>query len=385
MLADHETDRVERTVSTTNTDKFCIAVCGFANDMANSRQPGYLFIGANPDGTASGAQITERLLENLAGIRAEGNVLPSPVMTVEKWSLGEGEMAVIEVLPSDLPPVRYKGQIWIRVGPRRGVANESEERALTERRTSLSRTWDVRPCLESTLSDLVLDLFLVSYRPLAVASEIIAENHRSVEEQLAALRFYDPRAGFLTNSALLLFGKDPTSYFPGAFVQYVRYKGTGQADTVEQERRFSGDLISVMRGLDQLCQDIAGARPIATGLSERTVFDYPPAAIHELLMNGVIHRNYENSTTPVMVNHFADRLEILNPGGLYGDLTLSQFPRGTSYRNPVLAESAKILGFVNRYGRGIAIAQDRLQRNDSPPAEFTPETNHMLVIVRRRP
>ena len=107
--------------------------------------------------------------------------------------------------------------------------------------------------------------------------------------------------------------------------------------------------------------------------------------MHELLMNAAIHRNYEQSTTPISVNHYTDRIEIQNPGGLYGDLTREQFPRGTSYRNPILAEAAKVLGFVNRFGRGISISQRALERNGSPAAEFVLESNYFLAIIRRRP
>jgi ATP-dependent DNA helicase RecG len=103
-----------------------------------------------------------------------------------------------------------------------------------------------------------------------------------------------------------------------------------------------------------------------------------------LFVNAVIHRNYESSTAPVLINHFQDRIEIQSPGGLYGDLTPEQFPRGTSYRNPVLAEAARTLGFVNRYGRGIAIAQAELQRNGSAAAVFEPTSNFFLVTIPGR-
>jgi ATP-dependent DNA helicase RecG len=115
------------------------------------------------------------------------------------------------------------------------------------------------------------------------------------------------------------------------------------------------------------------------------VFDYPPKSMRELFMNAVIHRNYEESTTPILINHYNDHIEIQNPGGLYGDLTPEQFPHGTAYRNPILAEAAKVFGFVNRFGRGISVAQRELERNGSPPGEFDPRSNFFLVTVRRRP
>ncbi len=385
LMADLESDRVERTVSLSNTDKFAQAICAFSNDMPHHRAPGYLFIGVTDDGRPSGTEVTDQLLQNLAGIRADGNVQPLPVMNVQRLATPEGDVAVVEVLPSDLPPVRYKGQVWIRVGPRRAIASETEERILTERRVAWARTWDARPCYDASLDDLALDLFAVGYRPLAIDSETIEQNNRSLIEQLAALRFYDLARDRPTNASLLLFGKDPLIFIPGAYIQYVRYEGTTLADPPSRDRRYAGDLLSVLRGLDQLAQDVAEARPIpAEGLAERMVYDYPSKALHELLVNAVIHRNYDGSTAPVLINHFDDRIEILSPGGLYGDLMPEQFPRGTSYRNPVLAEAARTLGFVNRFGRGIALAQAELQKNGSPAASFEIGANHFLVVLGRK-
>ncbi|MBI4716873.1 MAG: hypothetical protein HY763_03645 [Planctomycetes bacterium] len=138
-----------------------------------------------------------------------------------------------------------------------------------------------------------------------------------------------------------------------------------------------------MRELDRIAALLAGARPVRRpDLSDGTVFAFPPKCLHELFINAVVHRNYENSTTPVMVNHFTDRLEIHNPGGLYGDLTRERFPHGTAYRNPILAEAAKTLGFVNRFGRGIAIAESELQRNGNPTIQWDIGANHLAAIVR---
>ena len=155
LIADHESDRVELTISTTNTDKFGEAICAFANDFPNHRQPGYLIVGVDDDGTVGGLTVTDALLRNLGALRSNVNIEPLPAMTLQKYVLPEGEVAVVEVLPSDLPPVRYKGRVWIRVGPSRRGANQQEERILIEKRTALQRTFDVRPCRGCTIDDLV--------------------------------------------------------------------------------------------------------------------------------------------------------------------------------------------------------------------------------------
>ena len=189
-----------------------------------------------------------------------------------------------------------------------------------------------------------------------------------------------------TNAAVLLFGKDPLSFFPGAYVQYVKYDGLTQADAPLKEQRITGDLLGVMRDLDRLAGDLANRRPVRRAdLGEDLVADYPDVALHELFINAIIHRNYDGSSTPVSINHFSDRVEIQNPGALYGDLTKAQFPDGTAYRNPVLAEAAKTLGFANRFGRGIALAKSHLEKNASPPLDYIVGENHLAMIVRKRP
>ena len=385
LLSDLESDRVERTRSVSDSDKFCKAICAFANDLPGHRAAGYLCIGVDAKGVPTAARIDERLLETLASHRSNGQIIPMPTMVVAKVEYRGVPIAVVMVEPSDMPPVRYQMQTWIRVGPSARVATPEEERRLTERRVDRARTWDLQACLGSSLDDLALDLFRLNYLPQAVLRQVIEESGRPIDEQLGSLRFYHKPLAAPTNGAVLLFGKDPVAFIPGAYIQYVRYEGESQASEVLAERRFDGDLLQVMRSLDQLAKELAGARPLRQpNLADTTVQDYPELAFHELLMNAVVHRNYDNSTTPISINHFCDRIEIQNPGSLFGDLTRTQFPHGVSYRNPVLAEAAKTLGFVNRFGRGIAVAQRELERNGSPALEYVVGDNHMLMTVRKR-
>ena len=383
LIADHESARVELTTSTTNTDKFGEAVCAFANDFPAHGQPGYLVVGVNDDGTLANLGVTDKLLRVLGDLRSNVNIEPLPAIAVEKYRLPEGEVAVVEVLPSDLPPVRYKGRVWIRVGPSRRSANQQEERILIEKRIARQRTFDVRPCMGCTMNDLILDLFLVTYLPAAVHRAVIEENQRAHEEQMASLRFYDLVAGCPTNAGALLFARDPLRWVPGAWIQFVRWAGTTMAGDPTSERRFSGDLVTVLREVEAFVTLPVQPHPVAESvLRERTATDYPPAAIRELLLNAIMHRSYE-SNAPVRFYWYDDRIEIQNPGGLYGMASPENFPRQTDYRNPVLSEALATLGYVNAFGRGVIRAQEALQRNGNPPAEFTFEASHVLATIRR--
>jgi ATP-dependent DNA helicase RecG len=383
LLHDLESPSSERKESFADKDRVCQAICAFANDMTSSGRPGYIFIGATDDGEPAGTPITDQLLLDLTALRSDGRILPQPRMVVEKHVLLGAPMAVVEVHPADLPPVRYKGVVWIRVGPRRDRANEAEERALSERRANVAgRTWDARPCDEAALGDLALDLF-TTYRSYAVARDVVDENHREVEEQLASLRFFDRRATKPTNAGVLVMGKDPKYFVAGAYVQVVRYSGTTQATDVSMQREIDGDLLSVLRLLDDLAKELVAAKPVAvSSLREELVFEYPVEAMRESLVNAVIHRDYE-SNTPTVVSIFSDRIEIQNPGSLYGDARLEDFPGVTAYRNPVLAEAAKVLGYVNRFGRGLPRIVESMRKNGSSAPRIEPKSGHFLVVLPR--
>jgi ATP-dependent DNA helicase RecG len=99
------------------------------------------------------------------------------------------------------------------------------------------------------------------------------------------------------------------------------------------------------------------------------VKEYPFKAIRELLNNAVMHRNYE-SNAPVKFYEFYNRIEIANPGGLYGAATPDNFPNQNDYRNPIIAEALKILGYVNKFNRGVETAKSELRANGNPEPEF---------------
>jgi ATP-dependent DNA helicase RecG len=124
---------------------------------------------------------------------------------------------------------------------------------------------------------------------------------------------------------------------------------------------------------------------IQSGSVERRKPDYPLAALQQLTRNAIMHRSYEATHAPVRVTWFNDRIEIQNPGGPYGQVTCQNFgqPGITDYRNPHLAESLKVLGYVQRFGVGIALAQDSLRKNGNPPARFTPTPAHVHVEIRK--
>lgn len=132
----------------------------------------------------------------------------------------------------------------------------------------------------------------------------------------------------------------------------------------------------------------AATRPVLVStMREDPKSRYPAWALRELLMNAVIHRDYFLGNAPVKFYEYrGSRIEISNPGGLFGRAKPDNFPFVNDYRNPLLAEAMKVLGMVNKYNRGIAKVNRELEKNGNPAAQF--DVNRLTefrVTIRARP
>jgi len=386
LLNDLESDKVERKASFADKTKIRQAICAFCNDLPNHRLPGVVFVGVNNDGSCANLPITDQLLTTLADLRSEGNVSPLPTMVVEKRILSGCELAVVIVHPSDAPPVRYEGRTWVRVGPTTRLATQQEERMLTEKRRTHNLPFDISAVRLATLADLNLGFFQQEYLPSSVAPDILEQNQRSIEQQLASLRFTTVDS-IPTVLGILVAGKDPRQFFPGAYVQFVRFDGTELSDPIKDQKEIDGPLLEMLRMVDELFQvHISVASDITAQPVEIRHPDYPIVALQQFARNAVLHRTYDGTNAPVRIYWFSDRIEIHSPGGPYGQVNRENFgrPNITDYRNPDLAEAMKNLGYVQRFGAGIALARRELAKNSNPPPEFVVEDNNILVIIRRR-
>ena len=382
LLYSDETYRVERTITTTNVDKLQEAICAFANDLPDSKKNGYLILGAYDDGRLSGLKVNDELMKNIAALRSNGNILPVPTMSVEKFSFPEGDLLVAEVTPSLMPPHRYRGRTFIRIGPRRDIATEAEERILIEKRTAYAATFDAVPCFTAKISDIDVDYIKNDYLPKMIDQEVLSEDTRDIKEQMAAIHLYDLEHDCPTYAALILFGKNPRYYMPGAYVQFVHFAGDNTGTEILNERRFEGSLSTMLPKLESFIRDaIVTARPVPISvLREKTVYNYPYQALRELMMNACMHRDYQSNMS-IRLYQYNDHIEIMNAGGLYGEARPENFPMVNDYRNPLVAEAMRGMKYVNMFNRGIKRVRELLNENNNPKPEFNVNLITVFQVV----
>ena len=245
---------------------------------------------------------------------------------------------------------------------------------------------DARPVRSAGVADLGTGRFRDEYLPAAGDPETLATKDRTVEERLAAAKMIvsaeDPVP---TVAGLLVLGKRPQDYLPGAYIQFLRIGGNEWGGEVVDEARCDGTVADMIRRLDdKLIAHNRTAVDFTSGPVEARRSAYPLGALQQLVRNAVMHRTYEGTNTPVQVYWFDDRIEIISPGGPYGVVTADTFgqPGDVDYRNPILAEAMRVLGLVQRYGFGIPAARRELRANGQPEPEFQVEPNRVQCTVK---
>lgn len=381
--AEVRSDRVGRERSAARMKGIRKHLCALANDLPGHGEAGVLLIGVEDDGAVAGLECDDRTMQRLADLGRDGTILPLPTLGVRKRKLRGREIVVILVEPSDSPPVRAAGVVWVRVGPTVRAATPHEERLLSERRRAREVTFDLRPAHGVSLADLEQDYLRNCYLPQAVAPEVLEQNERPLERQLRSLRLFPRDSDCPAWGALLAFSRDPLEWLPSAYVQFLRFDGPQLTDPISHQKMISGRLEDVVLGSEQLIDLNIVFKTRFVGLERESRHpDYPIEALRQLARNALMHRTYETNT-PVRVYWFSDRVEITSPGGLYGIVNRSNFGGGLiAHRNPLVAEIMVRLGFAQRFGVGIPTVYRELERNGNPEPVFDIDTDRVIAVVR---
>lgn len=388
-----ETDRIEWKRSPQDSEGLFRAACALANDLGASACPGYLVIGIEKDGTLCGVDPArlDQIQQDIANRLHSTKIQPTPsfdlaVVDVET----DLSLILITVHPYPVPPVvTVEGIAWVRQGSSTRRATEADWQRLRERRPDRNQPFDLRAMAEADLEDLdtrrLRDLY-----DAARLGDLDAETFPPFEQWLTQRQLGHLVSGqWRANpAAILLHGMSPQSWFPGAKIEFVRYKGTDVDSEVATRKTIAGTLADQLDGVwAQLSAHLESA-PVdlvpSADIREAYLPQYPLDALKELARNLVQHRLYEGTHAPGRIEWYPDRIEFSNPGGPYGRASEGELGEHTDYRNPIVTAGLVELGYVQQLGRGIRRVRLQLERNGNPPlvAEVDGFTR---VIVRGRP
>jgi predicted HTH transcriptional regulator len=190
----------------------------------------------------------------------------------------------------------------------------------------------------------------------------------------------------LLHAALMLFGKKPQRFCPAAVVKCSHYHGFEVTRPIPSHQVFGNTLFEqadtaadfVLSRLDRSI----GNREVTSIAEEK--LEIPKEAIREIIVNAVVHRSYDSDAS-VQIDVFADRVEIMNPGGLPNELSVDDLVKKhlSVPVNPFLARPFYLAGYINQLGYGTRNVVKWCRVAGLPVPKFDPAENRFRVIIWR--
>lgn len=272
----------------------------------------------------------------------------------------------------------YDGRVLVRSGTRNRPLSGDEIRDLaSSKNTAEYETEPVPGARPSDLDPAMVDEYLQrrEARGLAKVS--------STADLLFEIGATD-RDGNPTTSGILLFGSNPQMFFPQSGVVFVKFSGTeprGEDGGIGYGRRdeIGGPLARIVERSWNVVFEEMRVGATVNRLEREELPEYPRFAVREALVNAVAHRDYRIRGRRIEIRMYADRLEIISPGGLPGYITLDNLVEEHFSRNPRLVNGLYQWGYIEELGLGIDQMIEEMARAGQEPPEFR-ASPHLFTV-----
>jgi len=319
-------------------DEYLKWICGFANASG-----GKLYIGVDDKGKVTGIDNHSKLLEDLPnkfrdilGVYAEVNLQ------------SEDNKHYLEIIvPRYDVPISIRGKYYVRTG---STLQEITGLALNEfilKRTG--KTWDDIPEQRASINDIDESSVKQFLKDARIAKRINVEDSISISDLLEKLRLLED--GQLKRAAMVLFGKDPGKFYQNMTVKIGKF-GETDADLKFHEV-VEGNLIQLKDGIGEMLNAKFFIHPIDfMGMQRVELDEYPVAAVREMILNALVHRNYMGA--PTQIRLYDDNFSVWNDGGLPEGISEEDLKKvhRSKPRNPLLADICFKAGYIDSWGRG---------------------------------
>lgn len=313
-------------------------ICAFANSNG-----GKLYIGKDDNGNTVGINDSRTLMVELPGrIRNDLGI----TVEINYQSDNNLEYIEISVIPY-LVAISLRGKYYVRSGSTTVEITGNTLNDFLLRKSG--QTWDGVIEERATIDD--LDKTSIDKYKVAVekTGRIILENELEDLALLEKLRLAD--GSKIKRGAIILFAQDPGKFFPNISVKIGRF-GKSDDDLISQEV-VEGNILKILFDVPEILNNKFLTKKINfEGLQRIEKGEYPVAAIREMLLNALVHKNYSGAQIQLRV--YDDKLTIWNEGTLPEGLTFESLKRQhpSRPRNPLIADACSKAGYIEAWGRG---------------------------------
>lgn len=407
QLAQRENEQTEWKENVADVNDVVATLSAFANDLQNLGG-GYVVCGAREEKDEHGfprlvrAGLTAQRLkevENLVLARLRDRVSPPLAPLVEELESDDpARRILVFIQPATGSAHTFRrgnegAKHFVRVGRATSEARNGVLKDLLVRKGALE-PWDRRPCTPASVADLDLLALRDALQRMGIFS--VAQG---VEPYLAdgvqlspfvpSLCVAEPLTGILRprNFAVLLFGRTPQRFIPGAFCIFSAYPGLDRTSPVARRSEIPGTLLDQARRLQELLDAEAITLFDKNDAAAPNAEKYPQRALQEAMVNALAHRDYE-LVDPGRFTAYRDRIEFISPGSLPIGVILEDLRSGSvtpRWRNQALAWFLSRLQLAQAEGQGIQTIRSTMQAVGCPPPIFKATEISVTCILPAHP
>lgn len=334
---------------------------------------GHIYIGIADQGEIRPISLTNRLKSQISDIARNCD----PPVQVKVFQAAKG-VVIVEIPEGGDKPHKCKEGFFLRIGPNTQKLKRDEIVHLIQHAGKIR------------FDEMINNRFVFQkdfdseewekYRKLAgypstmkVADALVNIGVASIQEKRV----------LFTNAALLFFAKNPQRYFPEARVTCLKYRGHNRYDIADRYE-CKGSILTQLEKTLAFFERYNARQIKITGAPRHEEWeDYPAVAIREAIINALIHRDYFYDSSHIYLHIYDDHLELDNPGGLIGGLTLEELGSKAARRNRMLADLMQRAGYIENAGTGILRIREALKKNNNPPPEIAATNFFSLRLIAR--
>jgi ATP-dependent DNA helicase RecG len=363
------------------SDKTAQHISAFANYLGG----GFLVFGVNDDGFPVGVRNRNysEIVKRLGNIARDG-VVPAIAIDHSILNYQNIELLFVHIPESPNKPVYLRsGNVYDSytrsAGQTRKVTRQELERLIA---TSRGESFETESAFQSySIDEAIKYLDIQSFfdllrRPFPQDTSAIISALES--EQIVKLSGSEIE---ITNLGALLFAKDLNQFslLRRKLVRVIVYEKTDRLGAIK-EQEFTKGYASSFQSLLQYINDQLPRNEIIETALRKDVKMYPELAIRELIANAIIHQDFSKTGTGSMIEIFADRLEITNPGKpLINTNRFIDLPPQS--RNEILASFMRRINICEERGSGVDKVISEVEFFQLPAPEFVSSEDHTKVIL----
>lgn len=281
------------------------------------------------------------------------------------------------ITPPYSVPISLRGNYYYRSG---STKQELKGNALMEFLLRKSgKTWDdvVEP--RATLADIDEETVKQFKADAAKAGRLPTDDSTlSLAAILDKLRLTEK--GQLKRAAIVIFGKDPGHFYPNQIVKIGRFGA--EDDDLKFQEVVEGNLLHLLRETVFELNRKFFVKPISfEGIQRIEKDEYPVAAVREILLNALVHRDYMSSFIQVRI--YDDKFWVWNSGKLPEDISIESLRvvHSSHPRNPLIADVCFKGGYIDSWGRGTLKIINACREAELPEPSITEQFGGILVEI----